>query len=66
MEVWELKLYFYPSAGGLKKKKKKRQPQKVLKRVTTVQATYCTSNRKQKIQIGPDWISYFEKGYVLK
>ena len=22
MEVWELKLYFYPSAGGLKKKKK--------------------------------------------
>ena len=24
MEVWELKLYFYPSAGGLKKKKKKK------------------------------------------
>ena len=23
MEVWELKLYFYPTAGGLKKKKKK-------------------------------------------
>ena len=23
MEVWELKLYFYPSAGGLKKRKKK-------------------------------------------
>ena len=23
MEVWELKLYFYPSAGGLKKKEKK-------------------------------------------
>ena len=23
MEVWELKLYFYPSAGGFKKKKKK-------------------------------------------
>ena len=23
VEVWELKLYFYPSAGGLKKKKKK-------------------------------------------
>ena len=22
MEVWELKLYFYPSAGGFKKKKK--------------------------------------------
>ena len=22
MEVWELKLYFYPTAGGLKKKKK--------------------------------------------
>ena len=25
MEVWELKLYFYPSAGGLKKKKKKKK-----------------------------------------
>ena len=24
MEVWELKLYFYPSAGGLKKKEKKK------------------------------------------
>ena len=24
VEVWELKLYFYPSAGGLKKKKKVR------------------------------------------
>ena len=24
MEVWELKLYFHPSAGGLKKKKKKK------------------------------------------
>ena len=23
MEVWELKLYFYPSAGGLQKKKEK-------------------------------------------
>ena len=23
--MWELKLYFYPSAGGLKKKKKKRK-----------------------------------------
>ena len=23
VEVWELKLYFYPSAGGLKKKEKK-------------------------------------------
>ena len=24
MEVWELKLYFYPSAGGFKKTTKKR------------------------------------------
>ena len=24
MEVWELKLHFYPSAGGLKKKKEKK------------------------------------------
>ena len=24
MEVWELKLYFYPSARGFKKKKKKK------------------------------------------
>ena len=28
MEVWELKLYFYPSAGGLKKKKKRRKEKK--------------------------------------
>ena len=25
-KVWELKLYFYPSAGGLKKKKEKSVP----------------------------------------
>jgi len=25
VEVWELKLYFYPSAGGLKKKEKKKR-----------------------------------------
>ena len=25
MEVWELKLYFYPSIGGLKKKQSKKQ-----------------------------------------
>ena len=25
MEVWELNLYFYPSAGGLKKKRKKKK-----------------------------------------
>ena len=25
MEVWELKLYFYPSAGGVKKKKEKKK-----------------------------------------
>ena len=28
MEVWELKLYFYPSAGGFKRKKKKKIPWK--------------------------------------
>ena len=25
VEVWELKFYFYPSAGGFKKKKKKKK-----------------------------------------
>ena len=25
MEVWELKLYFYPSAGGFEKKKEKKK-----------------------------------------
>ena len=30
VQVWELKLYFYPSAGGLKKKKKKKKKRKTL------------------------------------
>ena len=30
MEVWELKLYCYPSAGGFKKKKKKDNSEKTV------------------------------------
>ena len=44
VEVWELKLYFYPSAGGLKKKKKKKSLAKRLPK------TYCPV-------LVPSWLS---------
>ena len=36
MEVWELKLYFYPSAGGFKKKKKNAGSRKKIDRAFTL------------------------------
>ena len=44
MEVWELKLYFYPSAGGLKKIITKKMPERCFKIEANVAAMIVVVN----------------------
>ena len=68
MEVWELKLYFYPSAGGLKKKKVLTNvpvngvsgTTGILQQYSIVQNLFfiTSSTKNKKEEADPGWISY--------